>query len=113
MQYMKKIPNLTITPAAAAVVVVGLVTVIAVNCGICRAQRQSKPAQRKVPFPRAALNLKEIGFKIVFESYRRTRGKANWELLLTISYGSNPINLTKTPNADEMYAKASPYCTKI
>lgn len=116
MRYMTKKPNLTITgapTAAAAAVFVGLLTVIAVNCGICGAQRQSAGKVRKVPFPRAALNLKDIPFKIVFESYRRTRGKANWELVLTNANGSNPINLTKTPNADEMYAHASPDGTKI
>ena len=109
MQYIRKKPDLTITAAAAVV----LLTVIAVDCGICRTQRQSKPRQRKVPFPRAALNLKDIPFKIVFESYRRTRGKANWELVLTNADGSNPTNLTKTPNADEMYPHASPDGTKI
>ncbi len=112
MQYMTKKSNLT-TAGAAGAVFVGLLTVIAVNCGICRAQRQDQRKVRKVPFPRAALNLKEIGFKSVFESYRQTRGKANWELVLSNADGSKPTNLTKTPNADEMYAHASPDGTKI
>ena len=108
MQYMRKKPDLT----TAAVVVV-LLTVIAVNYAICRTQSQGKSKVRKVPFPRVALNLKDIPFKIVFESYSKTRGKANWELVLSNADGSNPTRLTNTPNADEMYPHASPDGTKV
>jgi len=90
-----------------------LLALVPVNCGICRAQGQGAPRQREFPFPRAALNLKRVPFKILYETYRRTRGKANWELILTNADGSNPTNLTNTPNIDEMYPHASPDGTKI
>jgi Tol biopolymer transport system component len=56
----------------------------------------------------SALKLKKIPFKIVYETYRKTNGKENWELYLINADGSNPVNLTKSPNIDEMYPHASP-----
>jgi Tol biopolymer transport system component len=61
-----------------------------------------------VPLPRSELNLEEIPYRIVFESYRETEGKKNWELCLIDADGSNLINLTNTPESDEMYPHASP-----
>ncbi len=57
--------------------------------------------------------LKEIPFKIVYETYRKTNGRENWELYLINADGSNPVNLTNTPDVDEMYPHASPDGTKI
>jgi Tol biopolymer transport system component len=44
----------------------------------------------------------------VFESFRETDGKENWEICLINADGSNLINLTNTPEIDEMYPHASP-----
>lgn len=69
-------------------------------------------AKRKAaesPKLRAELKLKDIPFKIVYETYRDN----NWELFLINADGSNPINLTRTLNVDEMYPHASPDGTKI
>lgn len=65
--------------------------------------------------PKAAtgLKVKEIPFKIVYETYRKTKGKDNWELYLVNADGSNPVNLTKTPNVDEMYPHVSSNGTKL
>ncbi|GAJ06947.1 unnamed protein product, partial [marine sediment metagenome] len=52
-------------------------------------------------------------FKIVYETYRKTEGKNNWELYLMNADGSNPVNLTNTPDVDEMYPHASGDGTKI
>jgi Tol biopolymer transport system component len=63
---------------------------------------------RSVPLPQSELDLDGIQYKIVFESYRETDGKENWELCLIDSDGSNQINLTNTTEIDEMYPHASP-----
>jgi len=59
------------------------------------------------------LNLDEIPFKLVHETYRKTDGNENWELRLINADGSNPVNLTNTPYTDEMYPRVSPDGTKI
>ena len=68
---------------------------------------------RKIPYPRAELKLENVPFKIVYETYRKTNGKENWELCLINAHGSNPVNLTNTPDVDEMYPHTSPDGTKI
>ena len=74
---------------------------------------QNRPRLRKVPSPRAELNLEEIPFKIVYETYRKTNGRNNWELYLINADGSDSVNLTRTPDTDEMYPHVSPDGTKI
>lgn len=53
--------------------------------------------------------LKESGFKIAYESYVDN----NWEIFVMNADGSNPVNLTKTPNLHEHYPQISPDGTKI
>lgn len=77
------------------------------------AQMSKRQKLRKVPSPREEINLDEIPFNIVHETYRRTDGKLNWELHLINADGSNPINLTNTPDVDEMYPHVSPDGAKI
>lgn len=48
-------------------------------------------------------------YKIVYETYR----EKNWELYLVNADGSDSINLTRTPDVDELYPHASPDGTKI
>jgi Tol biopolymer transport system component len=67
----------------------------------------------RVPSPRNTLNLQDIPFKIVYETYRRTEGRYNWELFMMNADGSDKVNLTNTPGLDEMYAHVSPDATKI
>jgi Tol biopolymer transport system component len=47
--------------------------------------------------------------KIVYETNR----DGNWELYLCNADGSNPVNLTRTPDVDELYPKPSPDGSKI
>jgi len=54
--------------------------------------------------PEMLQELKAYKHKIVFETNR----DGNWELYVMNADGSNPVNITKTPDVDEMYAKASP-----
>lgn len=68
---------------------------------------------KQIPLPREAIDLAKIPFKIVHETYRRTDGKSNWEIFMMNADGSNPVNLTNTPDVDEMYPHVSPDGTKI
>ncbi len=63
--------------------------------------------------PGSGLDLKSIPFKIVYESLREAGGKENWELILVNADGSNPVNLTQTPDVGEIYPHASPDGAKI
>ncbi len=74
---------------------------------------RDRQGPRVVPSPRAELKLEEIPFKIIYETYRETNGKKNWELYLINADGSNPVNITNTPDVDEMYPHVSPDATKI
>jgi Tol biopolymer transport system component len=80
---------------------------------VCNAQGQNRQEPKMVPSPRSEIKLEEIPFKIIYETYRKTDGKRNWELFLINADGSNPVNLTNTPNLDEMYPHVSPDSTKI
>jgi Tol biopolymer transport system component len=65
------------------------------------------------PLPRSEMDLDEIPYRIVFESYRETDGKENWEICLIDADGSEFVNLTNTPEIDEMYPHASPDGSQI
>ena len=53
--------------------------------------------------------LKGVGDKIVYETYRGN----NWELFVVDADGSNAVNLTRTPDAHELYPHVSPDGSKI
>src|SRR5262245_29623536 len=53
--------------------------------------------------------LKSYPHKLVYETNR----DGNWELYLSNADGSNPVNLTRTPDVDEVYPKPSPDGSKI
>src|SRR6266478_119798 len=53
--------------------------------------------------------LKTYRHKLVYETNR----DGNWELYLCNADGSHPVNLTRTPDVDELYPKPSPDGTKI
>ena len=79
----------------------------------CGPQVQSRLRLKKMPSPREELDLEGIPFKILYETFRDTDGRLNWELYQMNADGSNPVNLTRTPDLDEMYPHASPDGTKI
>ncbi len=70
------------------------------------------PAQR-APLPRSELDLGAIPFRIVYESFRETEGRENWEICRIDADGSNNVVLTNTPDVDEFYPHASPDGTRI
>ncbi len=92
-----------------------LLTLGMINDALCgpRTQAPRRVRPRKAPLPQTEMNLAEIPYKILFETYRETDGKRNWELYQMNADGSNPVNLTQTPDLDEMYPHASPDGTKI
>lgn len=53
--------------------------------------------------------LKGVRHRLVTESNR----DGNWDLYVMNADGSNPVNLTKTPDVAELYPKVSPDGTKI
>lgn len=59
--------------------------------------------------PDLLAELKSYRHKIVYE----TNHDGNFELYLSNADGSNPVNLTKTPDVQELYPKPSPDGTKI
>jgi Tol biopolymer transport system component len=63
--------------------------------------------------PHGDIDVKSIPYKIVYESLRKEGGKENWELILINADGSNPVNLTKTPDVSEIYPHVSPDGTKV
>ena len=65
------------------------------------------------PSDSSAINLKDVPYKIVHECYIQTEGRSNWELFIMNADGSNNVNLTKTPDLDEMYPHVSPDGSKI
>ena len=48
--------------------------------------------------------LKSVPHKIVYETWREN----NWELFVAAADGSQAVNLTKTPPANELYPRVSP-----
>jgi Tol biopolymer transport system component len=89
--------------------VVGFVLLLSVSAveGLTLIAPQVKPGAA------SELALKDLPFKIVYESLRQTGGKENWELILVNADGSNPVNLTKTADSSEMYPHASPDGSKV
>ena len=76
-------------------------------------QTENKTEPLAGPYERSEIDLKAIPFKIIFETYRETEGKENWELFLVNADGSNLTNLTRTPEVDELSPHVSPDGTKI
>lgn len=72
-----------------------------------------QPQPERTPQPKETIDLAAIPFKLVFETYRPTNGQDNWELFMMNADGSEPANLTNTPDVDEMYPHVSPDATKI
>jgi dipeptidyl aminopeptidase/acylaminoacyl peptidase len=76
-------------------------------------QSAREPEPQLFPSERSEINLAAIPFKIIYETFRVTEGRENWELFLMDADGSNVVNLTRTPDVGEMYPHASPDGTKV
>jgi len=84
-----------------------------IDDALCGPQVESGSMLKKMPSPREELDLGGIPFKILYETYRKTDGIENWELYQMNADGSNQVNLTQTPDLDEMYPHVSPDGTKV
>jgi Tol biopolymer transport system component len=69
----------------------------------------AEPAQPEGATPELLQELKAVPHRIVYESNR----DGSWDLFVMNADGSNPVNLTKTPDADEIYPKVSPDGARI
>lgn len=78
-----------------------------------RSSRATVQSRATSPQPATVLDLDQIPFRIIYESYRATQGKENWELCTINANGTGLTNLTNTPDMDEMYPHVSPDGTKI
>jgi Tol biopolymer transport system component len=67
------------------------------------------PNQPDGASPDLLAELKTYPHKIVYESNR----DGNFELYMINADGSNPVNVTRTPDVDEVYPKVSPDGTKV
>jgi len=101
-------------PEAGIIVLLSLLlTPGMIDDALCGPGAENRPRLKNMPSPREELYLGEIPFKILFETYRETDSVENWELYQMNADGSDPVNLTRTPDLDEMYPHASPDGTKI
>jgi hypothetical protein len=101
-----------------AAVLFVVLSLVDINSVVSGPQRPNRLRPREAPWSREQLYLKEVPFKIVYETYRSSpdpagSGQDNWELYMANADGSNPVNLTNTPDVDEMYPHVSPDGTKI
>lgn len=90
-----------------------ILTLSVVNGAVRGSQKSDIQRLRDIPSPRAEMNLEKIPFKILYETYHKTDSRNNWELFLINADGTRPVNLTNTPDVDEMYPHVSPDGTKI
>jgi len=86
---------------------------VAAGAAARRPRRPDGRRPREIPWPKRELNLRAIPFKIVYETCRTTNGRENWELYIVNADGSSAVNLTYTPDLDEMYPHVSPDGTKL
>jgi len=91
-----RLPQLTAAAVAGLIIVVALVG-------------DAPAEEKKGDTDKLLEKLRAYPHKVVYETNR----DGNWELYLVNADGSNPINLTNTPDVDELYPKPSPDGSKI
>jgi Tol biopolymer transport system component len=79
----------------------------------CGSRDENEPRLKRMPSPKEEIDLSKIPYKILYETFRDTDGSLNWELYQMNADGSDQVNLTRTPDLDEMYPHASPDGNKI
>ena len=75
----------------------------------CTAVAQSPPSDLALKQNALREELRACSFRILFESYRGD----TWDIFSVAADGSGLKNLTRTPDMDELYPKASPDGTRI
>lgn len=79
------------------------------NQNVLAGESSINSVQPKEATPALLQELKAYPHKLAYETHR----DGNWEIYLVNADGANPINLTRTPEVDELYPKASPDGTRI
>ena len=92
---------------ASAAVVAGLV--LALTAGLPGAAAEKKSKEPPPPSEEFSKALKSVPYRIVYETWQND----NWELFSVKADGSDPVNLTKTPDLSELYPHVSPDGTKV
>jgi Tol biopolymer transport system component len=95
-----------------------LILIAVMNAGVGQSPGATLGEESRIqpvssPMSQESMPLQNIPFKIIYETYRETDGKENWELCMMKADGSEAVNLTNTPNLDEMYPHVSPDGRKI
>src|SRR5438105_4814981 len=91
--------RLQLATLASLLIVLG--TLLAVAAGVDKARTSGKQNE---PSEDLRAELKTYRHQIVHESNR----DGNWELYLVHADGTHAVNLTRTPDVDELYPKPSP-----
>jgi TolB protein len=95
---------------SARFVLVGLAGLVALSLALStRSSAVWTDDQPGAPSQDLLSELKSYKHKIIHETNR----DGNWELYLMNADGSNPVNLTRTANVDELYPKPSPDGSKV
>ena len=92
---------------ASAAGVIGLVLLAA--SGLPGAPAEKKAKEPLPPTEDFSKTLKALPYRIIYETWQND----NWELFSVKADGSDPVNLTKTPDLSELYPHVSPDGTKI
>ena len=87
-----------------AVVAIPTVYLAALSAIGCLLSSASSAQAEELP-----TEMKRVADRIVHETYQDD----NWELFVVGADGSNPVNLTRTPEVNELYPHVSPDGTKI
>jgi Tol biopolymer transport system component len=91
------------------VVTVSLFCTLFGNQNVLAGEPSVNPVQPKEATPVLLQELKNYPHKLIYETHR----DGNWEFYLMNADGSNPVNLTRTPEVDELYPKVSPDGARI
>jgi Tol biopolymer transport system component len=92
----------------AAVIGLAAAVFVSVNLGAGEARKEPQAAPPP-PSEEFAKKLKDIPYRIVYETFR----DLSWELFSARADGSDPVNLTNTPNVNELYPHVSPDGARI
>jgi Tol biopolymer transport system component len=98
---------------ASLAIVVVLALTTSLQAGTSSESTPTGAQPERTPQAKETLDLAAIPFKLVYETYRPTDRRDNWELFMINADGSEPVNLTNTPTVNEMYPHVSPDGTKI
>jgi len=80
----------------------GLAAILAAGCVVCAVPSSVSAGE-------LTTELKGYAHRMVYETYR----EGNWELVMVNADGSNPINLTRTRDVDELYPHVSSDGTQV